>query len=97
MEKMRESTQELASKVWFVNATDEVVKLGNAILGNIIMLGALSGPGVLPLKKEDLGEAILRTVPQNKLTINLKAYDIGIKSIGKFSTHSSPINSLLIL
>lgn len=81
MEEIRSSAQELASSAWFIDATDEAVKLGNPILGNIIMLGALSGLGVLPLEKEDFKEAILKSVPQDKLDVNLKAYDIGRQMI----------------
>jgi len=81
MEEIRSSAQELASGAWFIDATDEAVKLGNPILGNIIMLGALSGLGVLPLEKEDFKEAILKSVPQDKLDVNLKAYDIGRQMI----------------
>ena len=81
MEEIRSSAQELASSAWFIDATDEAVKLGNPILGNIIMLGALSGLGVLPLEKEDFKEAILKSIPQDKLDVNLKAYDIGRQMI----------------
>jgi len=81
MEEIRSSAQELASGAWFIDATDEAVELGNPILGNIIMLGALSDLGVLPLDKEDFKEAILKSVPQDKLDINLKAYDIGREMI----------------
>jgi indolepyruvate ferredoxin oxidoreductase beta subunit len=77
MEKIKNWVQELTSSAWFIDATDEAVKLGNPILGNIIMLGALSGVGVLPLDREDFKEVILGSIPQDKLDINLKAYDIG--------------------
>jgi len=89
MEEIRSSAQELASGAWFIDATDEAVKLGNPILGNIIMLGALSGLGVLPLEKEDFKEAILKSVPQDKLDVNLKAYDIGRQMI-KEKENSAP-------
>lgn len=77
MEEIRSSAQELASTARFIDATDEAVKLGNPVLGNVIMLGALSGLGVLPMDKEDFKEAILKSISQDKLDINLKAYDIG--------------------
>lgn len=77
VEEIRESAKELASNIWFINATDEAVKLGNPILGNIIMLGALSGLGVLPMNKEDFKKMITRTISIDKLDINLKAYELG--------------------
>jgi indolepyruvate ferredoxin oxidoreductase beta subunit len=89
MEEIRSSARELASSAWFIDATDEAVELGNPILGNIIMLGALSGLGVLPLEKDDFKEAILKSVPQDKLDVNLKAYDIGRQMI-KEKEESAP-------
>lgn len=77
MEEIRKSAQELASDVWFIDATDEGLRLGNPILGNIIMLGALSGVGVLPMDREGFKGVISRSIPEDKLDINLKAYDIG--------------------
>ena len=81
MEEIRSSAQELASTARFIDATDEAVKLGNPVLGNVIMLGAFSGLGVLPMDKEDFREAILKSISQDKLEINLKAYDIGRRMI----------------
>lgn len=77
MEEIKKSVKELASDAWFIDATDEALKLGNPILGNIIMLGALAGVGGLPLDKEDFKEVILKSISQDKLDINLKAYDMG--------------------
>jgi indolepyruvate ferredoxin oxidoreductase beta subunit len=81
MEEIRGSAQELASTARFIDATEEAVKLGNPVLGNVIMLGALSGLGVLPMDKEDFKEAILKSISQDKLDVNLKAYDIGRRMI----------------
>ncbi len=77
MEEIKKSAKELASDVWFIDATDEGLRLGNPILGNIIMLGALSGVGVLPMDREGFKGVISRSIPEDKLDINLKAYDIG--------------------
>jgi indolepyruvate ferredoxin oxidoreductase beta subunit len=53
------------------------MKLGNAVLGNIIMIGALSGIGELPLDREGFSKVIARSLPAEKQDLNLKAFDIG--------------------
>jgi len=82
LDEIKNSARDLASKVWFIGASDEAIKLGNPILGNIIMLGALSGVSDLPLENEDFKEVILSTIPPDQLDINLKAYDIGKRKVG---------------
>ncbi|MBW1711019.1 MAG: indolepyruvate oxidoreductase subunit beta, partial [Deltaproteobacteria bacterium] len=42
LEEIAEPLKKLTSAVWFIEATEEAVKLGNPILGNTIMMGALA-------------------------------------------------------
>ena len=48
IDEIRSSIEELTAEAWFVDATDEAVKMGNPIYGNIIILGALAGTGESP-------------------------------------------------
>ncbi len=77
MEEIKKSAGELASDAWFIDATDEALKLDNPVLGNIIMLGAFSSLSALPLEIENFREVILEMMPEDKLDINLKAYELG--------------------
>jgi indolepyruvate ferredoxin oxidoreductase beta subunit len=77
LEEIKKIALELASDVWFIDATEKAVKMGNPILGNIIMLGALSGVTNLPLDKGDFKEVISKSMAGDKIDINLKAYDLG--------------------
>jgi indolepyruvate ferredoxin oxidoreductase beta subunit len=79
LDELKKSAAELASNVWFINATDEAMKMKNPILGNIIMLGALAGTKVLPLDKDDFKEVISRSMKKDKVAIKLKAYELGEK------------------
>jgi indolepyruvate ferredoxin oxidoreductase beta subunit len=81
LEEIKESVSELSLASWFIDATDEAMKLGNPILGNIIMIGAVSGIGELPLGREDFKKVILERLPEEKLDINLTAFDIGASMI----------------
>ena len=81
LEEIKDSVRELSSMAWFIDAIDQAVKLGNPILGNIIMIGALSGTGELSLDREDFREVILERLPEEKLEINLKAFDMGASMV----------------
>ncbi|MBU0652195.1 MAG: indolepyruvate oxidoreductase subunit beta, partial [Proteobacteria bacterium] len=50
-EKIRETVTALAAEVRFLSATEEAIRLGNPILGNIVMIGAVAGLGVLPIDR----------------------------------------------
>ncbi len=77
MEEIRKTLNGLSSKVWMIDATDEAMKLGNPILGNIIMIGAISGLGLLPIDIEDFMGAIRETFPAKVLDVNRKAFELG--------------------
>ncbi len=69
--------EEMSSEYWLLNATDEAVKIGNPVLGNVVMAGALAGTGELPLNRE-IFELIMGTnFSGDKLRMNLEAYDFG--------------------
>jgi indolepyruvate ferredoxin oxidoreductase beta subunit len=77
LEKMRAAVAELTAAARFIDATDEAVKLGNPVMGNIVMVGAATALGVLPVDREDFRQAILEGPQASKLDINLRAFDIG--------------------
>lgn len=80
-EEIRAWITELSSKAWFLNATEKAVAIGNPVLGNVIMAGALAGTGELPLERE-IFQAILATkFTGDKLKMNLEAYDFGVRSV----------------
>ncbi len=81
LEEIQSSVRELSAEAWFINATDLAVKLGNAVLGNIIMVGAICGVIPIPINREDFKEAVLMTLPPDKLDINLKAFDLGMEML----------------
>jgi indolepyruvate ferredoxin oxidoreductase beta subunit len=69
---------ELSEACWFLEATEKAVELGNPILGNIMMIGAVAGTGALPLDRQDFEAVISENLPADKLKLNLKAYDMGV-------------------
>ena len=69
---------ELSEAFWFLDATEKAMELGNPILGNIMMIGAVAGIGVLPLDRKDFEAALAENLSADKLELNLKAYDLGV-------------------
>ncbi|HOT44781.1 MAG TPA: indolepyruvate oxidoreductase subunit beta [Spirochaetota bacterium] len=81
LDEIRTALGDLASDVALIDATDEAMKLGQAILGNVIMLGAVSGAGVLPFDAEDFRDVISETMSGDKVEINMKAFSKGEEMI----------------
>lgn len=77
LDEIREAIGQLAESIQFVNATDEALKLGHPILGNVIMMGAVAGLGILPFDTEEFTEAIAESIPKGKLDVNIKAFELG--------------------
>jgi indolepyruvate ferredoxin oxidoreductase beta subunit len=74
---IRDTVTALAAQARFLAATDEAIRLGNPILGNIVMIGAVAGLGVLPVDRE-LFEAVIREgMPADRVEANLRAFAIG--------------------
>ena len=73
--------QKLTRAYWFINATDEAVKLGNPILGNVLLVGALAGVGDLPLDRDGFLAVIARSMPSEKVEINVTAFEKGLAMI----------------
>ncbi|HBB17410.1 MAG TPA: indolepyruvate ferredoxin oxidoreductase [Syntrophus sp. (in: bacteria)] len=82
-EKIREAVRSLSALSFFLDATDEAVKLGNPILGNIVMIGAVAGLGVLPVDQGVFETVIREGMPASRVEANLRAFAIGMAVVTK--------------
>jgi indolepyruvate ferredoxin oxidoreductase beta subunit len=73
--------RDLSGKSWFFNATDKAMELGNPVLGNVIMAGALAGSDELPLDRDTFRDIMSLRFSGSKLEMNMKAYDAGYRFI----------------
>jgi indolepyruvate ferredoxin oxidoreductase, beta subunit len=71
----------LAAKSWIIDATPVAVELGNPVLSNIVMIGALAGTSLLPVDRRAFEKEINKSIPAGKREINLKAFDAGVKML----------------
>ena len=83
LQKIRHWLEQFNRYHWILPATDEAMKLGLPILGNIILLGALAGLGVLPVGREDFAGVVSTVMPAARVAINLDAFDIGRKMVAR--------------
>ncbi len=82
LDQMKEWINDLSDKAWYLDATDEALKkMKNPIFGNIMLVGALVGTGVLPISKEDFETVISTDMSRDKAQINLDAFDTGVKQV----------------
>jgi indolepyruvate ferredoxin oxidoreductase beta subunit len=57
------------------------VELGNPVLSNIVMIGALAGTALLPIDRRAFEKEITKSISADKRQINLTAFDAGIKML----------------
>ena len=70
----------ISKNIFFINGIKIATDLGNSRTMNVVMLGALLGLNVLPLRKETLEKAILRYLPPKLHEINSRAFTLGIET-----------------
>jgi indolepyruvate ferredoxin oxidoreductase beta subunit len=76
-ETITDCMDKLAKKAWYINASEYALELGNALLTNIVMTGALIGTGLLPLQRDTMEAQLRATFKGDKQAINLKAFEMG--------------------
>lgn len=80
-EDIRQHVQALTPHATFIDATDKARSLGDPILANMIILGALCGTGCLPIGRGDFQGALNERVTADQVTRNMAAIDAGIATV----------------
>ena len=70
-------------RLMIVDAEKIANDLGSSITMNMVLLGAVSGAGVLPIPKQSLKTAIKNTSLPQYLDINLEAFERGLKAVNR--------------
>lgn len=82
-ETITDCMKKLAKNAWHIDASEYALELGNALLTNIVMTGALIGTGLLPLSRESMETQLKANFKGDKQTLNLKAFDMGFSAVTK--------------
>ena len=73
--------QQKTARSYFLNATRLAQEAGNILSVNIVLLGALTATGIIPLSEAQMQGAIRETVKKSFVDINLKAFELGAKAV----------------
>jgi indolepyruvate ferredoxin oxidoreductase beta subunit len=76
-EAIRTAFDRLSAASWMIDATSVGLQLGNPVLSNIVMIGALAQTGLLPFDRRRFEKEIKKTLLADKCAVNLKAFDEG--------------------
>jgi len=74
---------ESKAKVYEVDGVGIAEKLGNLLVVNTILLGALSALPEIPVKIESFQQAIAGRLKSKYINLNLKAFQLGRESVSK--------------
>ncbi|MGD0021163.1 MAG: indolepyruvate oxidoreductase subunit beta [Smithellaceae bacterium] len=81
LDEIESALEKLTAHSWLIDATDAAVELGNPVLGNIVMIGALANTAMLPFDRHSFEREITKDMSANKRKLNLAAFDAGAKMI----------------
>jgi indolepyruvate ferredoxin oxidoreductase beta subunit len=77
LDEVKAMFEKISAKNWLIDATSVAVELGNPVLSNIVMIGALAGASLLPIDRHAFEKEITKSLSADKRQINLTAYDAG--------------------
>ncbi|HDD60252.1 MAG: indolepyruvate oxidoreductase subunit beta [Thermoplasmata archaeon] len=77
VEEVVEEIKSRIPNVITLSSRELALKAGNALTQNVVMLGALSACGLLPIKRETLIETLKKRVKRNYVDVNLRAFELG--------------------
>lgn len=81
MEEVKRAIRELSSKSWLLDATQISLEMGDPILTNMIMMGALVQTNVVNLSKSDIETIIRETFPDKVAQTNITAATRGMLAV----------------
>ncbi len=79
IKQISEFLNNVSQNIYFINADEMAMNLGNPRTMNVVMLGVLSGSQTIPLKRESLVQAIFSYLPTKVHDVNKKAFEMGIE------------------
>lgn len=83
VEEMKRVIREMSARCWFLDATQISLEMGNPILTNMVMVGALIQANVVSLTKSDI-EGLIRENFRGKVAeTNIVAANRGMKAVSE--------------
>ncbi len=79
--KVKKIFDKITASNWLIDATSIAMELGNPVLSNIVIIGALVKTALLPIDRYAFEKEITKNVPADKRNANLTAFDAGVKMV----------------
>jgi len=79
-EKLTSILRKITDKIITFDATSLAEQAGDAITSNVVMIGALTASGKLPITEEIMYETLKKSIRPNYIELNLKAFELGKKA-----------------
>jgi len=83
LEEILDKLNRASERVIALDAARLAREAGNLQTTNVVMLGALFGTGLVPIKVETAREVVKARVPAKAIDVNLKAFDLGYEEVQK--------------
>jgi indolepyruvate ferredoxin oxidoreductase beta subunit len=83
LQKLQDLIRAKTARLIAFNATALAREAGNVLSVNMVLLGALTQTGVLPLSADTVKSAMQRKTKPAFLEANLKAFDLGVAAAQK--------------
>lgn len=81
LEKLKQAIHALSGYAWFLDATAMAAELKSPIVTNIVMLGAVSATGTLPITVLEVEDEMTKTFPASVLRLNMEALKMGMNAV----------------
>jgi len=79
-EKLTSILRKITDKIITFDATSLAEQAGDAITSNVVMIGALTASGKLPITEEIMYETLKKSIRPNYIELNMKAFKLGKKA-----------------
>ena len=79
IEEIHTFLKDVSPNIFFIDANNLAREAGNLRTMNVVMLGVISGSGTLPIKVENIQEAIKLFVPKKAIEVNKLAFNLGLE------------------
>jgi indolepyruvate ferredoxin oxidoreductase beta subunit len=83
MEEILKKIQRFTKKIIIVETARLAKEAGSSLTQNIVLLGVLAATERMPIKKENLMEALKELIPAKHVKINVKAFELGYDYVKK--------------
>ena len=93
LDRIKQGIRELSRDAWYLDASEIAIELGAPLLTNMVMAGALIGSGRISLEEEEFERQLKMNFDKEKLSLNLKAFTLGVSTIreqGRASQNENP-------